>query len=140
MLVSSVYIINIIGRNMLKNNIFKHSIKSIFAAGLTLFMLSNSYAVNMQYLRYSPVASFTQEDFELLQTTGGNALNNNEDGKTSEWKNPKSGNSGSITPFDSSTIDGNYCRKVKIINQTSTQSGQSTYTFCKVKSDWKVLK
>jgi len=95
----------------------------------------------MQYLKYSPVASFTEEDFEMLQTTGKKALNENKNGVTSEWKNPGSKNSGSITPLNTSTIDGMTCRKVKIFNQTEDNSGHATFTFCQVSGGkWKILK
>lgn len=74
-------------------------------------LMTNSYAVNMQYLTYSPVASFTPEDFEMLQTKGNKALNENKDGVSSEWKNQESNNSGSITPLNTSTIDGHALSK-----------------------------
>ena len=94
----------------------------------------------MQFLKYSPVASFTDEDFAMLQDTGRKAVDNNEDGKTSSWKNPQSGNSGSITPLDSSVIDGNHCRNVKFTNQSKKHNGESTFTFCKINDHWKVIK
>lgn len=115
-------------------------IKSLFSLCLILSCVSTTHAVNLQYLRYSPVASFTAEDFEMLQTTGSKALNSNEDGKTSEWKNPESNNSGSITPLRTSTIDGNHCRKVKIVNQSKNRFGETVFTFCKIKERWKLLK
>lgn len=114
--------------------------KAILIFGLLLILASNSYAVNMQYLRYSPVSEFTDTDFEILQTTGIKALDNNENGQVSEWKNPETGHSGSITTHNSSSIDGMACRKTTIKNQTKTRSGQATFTFCKVKEQWKLLK
>ena len=103
-------------------------------------LATNSYAVNMQYLKYSPVANFTSEDFEMLQTTGYKALNDNKDGVSSEWKNSESNNSGSITPLNTSTIDGMHCRKVKIFNKAGSKSGNAVFTFCKVDERWKILK
>lgn len=100
----------------------------------------NTYAVNMQYLKYSPVASFTSEDFTMLQTTGKKALEENKDGQLSEWKNSDSGHSGSITPLNTKTIDGMHCRKVRFLNRTENISGQAVYTFCQVDNKWKILK
>ena len=114
--------------------------KGILFSGLFFVLAMNSYAVNMQYLRYSPVSEFTDADFEMLQTTGINALDNNDNGQASEWKNPETEHFGSITPHDSTTVDGMSCRKATIKNQTKTHSGQSTFTFCKVKGKWKLLK
>ena len=126
---------------MRQNKMIMLFIKSVTALCLMLVLTANLYAVNMQYLKYSPVADFTAEDFEMLQTTGKKALEENKDGVTSEWKNPESKNSGSITPLETSTIDGMNCRKVKIFNQTSITSGSVVFTFCQVSDGkWKVLK
>ncbi len=107
-----------------------------------LFMLSsNSLAVNMQFLKYSPVSDFTAEDFEMLQNTGKAALKENKDGVSSEWKNAESKNSGIITPLKTLEIDGMHCRKTKIENHTETRSGNATFTFCKTSDNkWKLLK
>lgn len=106
---------------------------------LTCFV-SNASAIDILFLKYSPVASFTAEDFEMLQDIGKKAVDDNVDGKTSSWKNSQSGNSGSITPLDSSIIDANHCRRVKFINQSKEQYGESTFTFCKINNLWKVIK
>lgn len=106
---------------------------------LTCFV-SNASAISMQFLKYSPAASFTAEDFKMLQETGKKAVDDNADGKTSSWKNSQSGNSGSITPLDSSTIDGNHCRRVKFINRAKENYSESTFTFCKINNLWKVIK
>ncbi len=116
------------------------TIRNAIALSLMLIFTMNSYAVNMQYLKYSPVASFTAEDFEMLQETGHAALNNNKDNETSKWSNPESKNSGSITPLNTSTIDGMHCRRVKIMNQAKSRAGDAHFTFCKVDGNWKLLK
>ncbi|MCK5649209.1 MAG: hypothetical protein KAI22_10045 [Gammaproteobacteria bacterium] len=125
---------------MQHNKILKITIKSVIALCFILMLATNSYAVNMQHLKYSPVARFTPEDFEMLQTTAKKALNDNKNGVSSEWKNPESNNSGSITPLNTSMIDGMHCRKVEIINRTESKSGTTVFTFCKVGERWKVLK
>jgi surface antigen len=107
---------------------------------LSLVFVSSMQAANMQYLRYSPVSHFTAKDFELLNTTSHNALEKNADEQTSEWKNSDSNNSGSITPLNTEIIDGNTCRKVKIVNQAQNQFGESVFTFCKINNEWKILK
>ncbi|MCW8928929.1 MAG: RT0821/Lpp0805 family surface protein [Gammaproteobacteria bacterium] len=117
------------------------TIKTASVLCLIFMLTSNVSAVNMQFLKYSPVSDFTPEDFEMLQTTGKKALTDNKDGMTSEWKNPESKNSGSITPISSSTIDGMNCRKVKIINQAENKSGSAVFTFCQLPgNEWKILK
>ncbi len=126
---------------MRQNKMIILTAKSITALCLLILVTTNSYAVNMQYLKYSPVANFSAEDFELLQTTGKKALKDNKDGERSEWANTDSKNSGSITPINSSTIDGMHCRKVRIENKTESKSGSAIFTFCNVSGDkWKVLK
>jgi len=125
---------------MQQNKILMLTIKTILALSSMLILSSNLYAVNMQFLKYSPVAEFTSEDFAMLQAAGVKALNDNSDGKSNEWKNPETNHSGSVTPLGSSTIDGMQCRKTKITNQTETNKGEVVFTFCKVKGRWKVLK
>ena len=125
---------------MQQNKILMLTIKTILALSSMLILSSNLYAVNMQYLRYSPVTEFTPEDFSMLQNSGVKALNDNVDGKTNSWTNPETNHSGSITPLNSSVIDGMQCRKTKITNQTETNKGEVVFTFCKVKGRWKVLK
>ena len=125
---------------MKDNKILLLTIKTILVLSFMFILSSNLYAVNMQFLRYSPVAEFTPDDFAMLQKSGFSALNDNADGKTNSWTNPETNHSGTITPLDSSTIDGMQCRKTKITNQTETNNGEVVFTFCKVKDDWKVLK
>lgn len=115
-------------------------LNSIISLCLILAFTTTAYAVNMQFLKYSPVASFTSEDFEMLQRAGHKALNENQDGQTIEWKNVKTNNSGSITPLDTSEIDGMHCRKTKITNQAKNRFSHSTFTFCKIDEGWKLLK
>ncbi len=116
------------------------TIRKTIVLCLLLVFTTNSYAVNMQYLKYSPVASFTAEDFEMLQNTGHAALNDNKDNETSHWSNSESKNSGSITPLNTSTIEGMHCREVKIVNQSKNRNGHAVFTFCKIKDNWKILK
>lgn len=125
---------------MSQNKVIPLIVRTIITLCFMLVLTVNSYAVNMQYLRYTPVANFTSEDFKMLEITAHNALNDNKDGEISEWENPQSKNSGSITVLDTSTIDGMHCRQLNIINQSKNQYAKSTFTFCKVGDDWKILK
>ncbi len=115
-------------------------IRMLLITGGCLVWFSNVQAVNLQYLKYSPVSEFTETDFELLQSTGLTALNEYKDGQTTEWKNEQSGHYGSITLLESSEIKGNYCRKTRIKNYTQQKNGQAVFTFCKINGHWKILK
>lgn len=111
-----------------------------FLCFIFVFTVPNVFAVNMQFLKYSPVSDFSETDFELLQKTGVSAINNNDNGQASTWQNPETGHYGSIKPLDRKTIDNMPCRTVVIENHTKQRSGQSKFTFCKVDNKWKVLK
>lgn len=114
--------------------------KSLLTVLFSLFFVSSMQAANMQFLRYSPVSQFTSEDFEMMNTTAHNALDKNPDGQTSEWKNPETNNSGSVTPLNTETRDGKLCRKLRVVNQAKDQSSTSAFTFCKADNGWKILK
>jgi len=115
-------------------------IKSTMILGLFLFLSANSYASNFEHLEYSPVRDFESSDFDMFKATGRKALNDNEDGKESAWKNQETGNSGSITPLDTSTIDGMHCRKATIKKKSKLRSREATFTFCKKGDKWKAAK
>ncbi len=115
-------------------------IRLLLVSGSCFVLFSNAQAVNMQYLKYSPVSEFTDTDFELLQTTGVQALNEYKNGQMSEWKNEETGHSGTITPLDTSEINGYNCRKTRISNHTQEKDGQAVFTFCKIDGHWKILK
>ena len=74
-------------------------------------------------------ASLDRADMTYYNQTSQNALENGKTGQPSSWKNPDSGNSGSITPTRTfQTAEGSYCREYTqtIAVGGKTQQGYGT--------------
>ncbi len=103
------------------------------ASTLTMVLIApGASGQNMDFLALDPLRFFTEEDYKLAEQTAIDALDNNADGAGSDWENPESGNSGTITPL--ATIknkQGETCRKVKILDRTPGLSGEDTLYVCK---------
>jgi surface antigen len=96
-------------------------------------------AVNWNRLKYSPVADFTDRDFELLRKAGREALDASSDGDTREWRNPETGAHGTVKPLSTYEAEGATCRRVEIFNAGSGSSGTSRFDFCRQPDGtWKV--
>lgn len=71
-----------------------------------------------------------EHDRELAETTAQDTLENNESGTTSTWRNPDTGNSGSIRPGNTySAENGEDCRdfesSVNVEGETETATGRA---------------
>lgn len=65
-------------------------------------------------------------DRERAERTYQGALESSPIGKTSQWRNPDSGNSGSITPTRTYENNGRYCRE---FNQTVNIGGKTQQAY-----------
>ena len=90
-----------------------------------------TYALNWQFLKYSPISFFNDEDWRLLRETGLDALNNQADGITVSWENPQTQNSGTITLVKTYEKEGSTCRQAKLFNKGGGQTGTSVFDFCR---------
>ncbi len=95
------------------------------------FMTTGAEAFNLRWLNYSPVRYYNEEDWSLYNSAVQNALNNQPDGKTLEWKNPKTGAAGKVTPVKTYETSKRTCRKVRIYNSIRGLSGESVFFFCR---------
>ncbi len=98
-----------------------------------LFFLCSSVAQasNWQWLKNSALESLTDADWEVLSDTLDTALNTAPDGEVRHWKNPESGNGGSIRLLDSTSMKDSNCRRVQIITETTSKREGDPLTFCK---------
>jgi surface antigen len=73
----------------------------------------------------------TTEDRAYMSSTQNAALKSNGDGQTSSWRNPQSGNSGSITPTTTyKTAQGTTCRTFSESISAGGQSDSASGTAC----------
>lgn len=83
---------------------------------------------------------FTEEDFKLMEQTLEDALEQQPDGVTSDWENPKSGSSGKITIVQSYEAQGLPCKRIRAFNTAKNRSSEGEFDFCKqTDGQWKAV-
>jgi surface antigen len=83
------------------------------------------------WITQSAMGQFTEADIEMLKTTGREALENLPDQSETEWSNPDTGHSGSITVSNTRQIDNMTCRNTLLKNNAKTIQGTMRYLLCK---------
>ncbi len=107
--------------------------------GLGLLLSLPASAVNWNFLKFSAVNQFTDQDWELLRQAGREALSNGADGDTEGWNNPETGAYGTIQPLNTKQSRGMTCRRTEIYNNAGGRSGTSRFNFCKQEDGtWRV--
>jgi surface antigen len=110
-----------------KNDYRLYGVLSVFL----LLAAQGAHAFNLRWLEDTPVQSFNDEDWRLLQQTVEQALNRSNKGDRLTWQNPESGNSGSVTNIGPADQDGRSCIRLGIHNETEKLSGSSVARFCR---------
>jgi surface antigen len=91
-------------------------------------------------LKDTVIAKFSDEDQRLMMARIDTALKAATDGEPLDWKNERTGASGTVTPLNRLTWDGLDCRRLKVVNRYRTMSGEGVYRFCeKPKGQWKLV-
>ena len=89
-------------------------------------------AVNMSGFNDAPVTRLTQPELEQFRTFVEKSLDDVPDGKTVEWKAPKTQFTSKITPEKSFTDAGRRCRSVTIDSKSRDRQMRGLYMLCKV--------
>jgi surface antigen len=66
-----------------------------------------------------------------MRAAHAEALEHGADGTESRWENPQTGNTGSITPLNTTEGENGVCREARIVNRSRNASGDATYLFCR---------
>jgi len=91
-------------------------------------------------MKDTPASKFTADDFALMNQRVKQALDAPNEGEKLEWRNEKTGASGSVTPMNRLTWNGMSCRRLQIANKAGAASGQGIYKFCqKTPGAWKLV-
>jgi surface antigen len=111
---------------------------TVWLAGVTIPGIG--IASNFGFLKDAPITRFTGQDLEIFQSTLYDTLNQNADGSTRHWENPKTGSAGEIVIVKSFAQDSKRCRRVRISNRARGYAETKTdMVFCKETTDqWKV--
>jgi surface antigen len=112
------------------------------AVGLSILIFlaaQSAHSTNLQWLKYSPVRYFNDKDWALAKSTAQEALTSADDNKLLTWNNPATGNSGSIVATETTTHNGQTCRKLQISNKAKNLEGKAVYLFClQADGEWKI--
>lgn len=96
-------------------------------------------ASNWQWLKDTPVMSFDERDWELLQETINQTLDEDSDGESRQWNNPETGNSGTVQVLDTRDTDTGHCRNLVISNSASPKKGVTRLNYCRqLDGQWKI--
>ncbi|MGF1529197.1 MAG: RT0821/Lpp0805 family surface protein [Candidatus Competibacterales bacterium] len=86
-------------------------------------------AVNLGFLKNTPVARFNDQDMDMAHAALNQALAG-PDGVTVSWENPATGAQGSYTPLDSFQRNGRTCRTAQLAHSARGRQGTGRYTLC----------
>ena len=115
------------------------------AAILTISMGSATLtrAVDLSFLDQAPLRFLTDADMHLLDTTIGQVLEKAKDGESRHWQGKESGNSGTVTAMKSFELEGEPCRRIKIVTFSPSAvrgGGEALVDLCKIEGKWKILR
>jgi hypothetical protein len=109
---------------------FRHRAAAALLAGI---VSTAAFAQNsLGFLRDAPVGYFISDDFVLMQTATSTVLRGTDRGITESWRNPATGNRGSITLLASFiSTAGRDCKRLRVDNYAEEISGSSTVKVCR---------
>ena len=92
-------------------------------------------------LTHTPASSFCRDDWQLLEQTLKQTLEDNADGEPVSWTNHRSKRSGVLVPTSHEMRSGMRCRQTAVtIFDGKGQSSNGSYLFCRDESgDWNRL-
>ena len=97
-------------------------------------------AINLRFLRNTPISRFNEQDNQLLQAAFVKAMNEEPDGSQVEWRNDRTGAGGTITPTGSFERQGAKCRKAQFTTYYKTLNGGGEYSFCQnAQGTWQLV-
>jgi len=87
---------------------------------------------NLQFLKKSPIAYFSEDDVDLMMKNARAVLDSSDPAATQSWSNPRTGASGLAEVKGAFTAtDGAPCKRLRVVNQYKQLESQATYTVCK---------
>jgi len=111
------------------------TVTRMLVAALWLATVTSSGIVsgsNLGFLKDAPITRFTGPDLEMFQSNLTAALEQNADGSTRRWENPKTGSAGQIAVISSFAQDSKRCRRTRISNRARGYAeAQTDAVFCK---------
>lgn len=100
---------------------------------LVLFTVSPiaARALNLNFLRNSPISYFRQEDVDLMMKNAREVLEADSNARQ-EWSNPRTGASGfAQVTGQFTTAAGAHCKRLRVFNRARHVEGEVTYPVCR---------
>lgn len=108
-------------------------------ASLLLVSAAPGWAFNTLFMRDSAMSEMTDAEFELMQQSFQQALNDLAQGETLRWGSADAAH-GSVTVGESFTHSGLECRRTRFENAARGKRGAGELRFCKDPDGrWKIL-
>lgn len=105
-----------------------------------LSLISFSACAQYSYFfRDTAAAHFTKEDAEIYKHAQYDALDHSKDGRKTSWSNPQTGAHGYFIPEKTRKEKGMTCRDLSVFNFAEHRSGKSSWKFCKIHNEWKIV-
>lgn len=104
----------------------------------TMAMVCPAWALNMSGFRDAPLTRLTGEELKAFRAVVVKALDETPEGKTIEWKAPKTPFTSKITPTKSFTDGTQQCREATIESDSRDLLQRGVYIFCKqANGEWR---
>jgi surface antigen len=103
----------------------------------SIFLLTSSavFALNLGFLRNTPISYMRQPDLQALNDAARVALDTKQDGESLNWNNNGTRNpvqiNGTVTPHDTVKRSDQTCRKVTLVATAKGQTQSWTPTACR---------
>jgi hypothetical protein len=116
-----------------------YSIGKVTLVVFLFFTAIVSYAGNYTFLNNTAITFFRGDDKNLMALNLDKALDAMPDGKKSIWRNPATGSWGYAVPSKTSYSNRMKCRNLTIFNSANSVTGLSTFRFCKIGGEWRII-
>lgn len=104
--------------------------RNLFVVSIALVICADAAAVNLNFMRNTPISRFDDTDLEIFQTATINALDNAADGHVASWENPDSGHNGQIFIISTDDSSGQTCRRIRIVNVAGNLNSNVHHNAC----------
>jgi surface antigen len=100
---------------------------------------SGAFAINTSVFLDAPITRLSADELEAFTAFVDKTLDGAPDGKTVEWKAPKTRFLSKLTPGKTFTESGRKCRELTIESDSHDRFQRGRYVFCKVNArEWRL--
>jgi surface antigen len=105
--------------------------KTVLSVVAAFFLVAPAFALNMSGFKDAPITRLTGDELKAFRAAVMKTLDEAPEGKTIEWKAPKTPFVSKITPTRSFTDGKRPCREATIESDARDRFQRGLYVFCK---------